>query len=257
VDLVLSPGPNLGRVRLDPGQLLQVVVNLVINARDAMPSGGTLLVETCNAGDQVVLAVRDTGVGMTPGVRDRIFEPFFTTKERGMGTGLGLSTVYGIVEQAGGTIEVTSAPDLGTTFRIALPRVAGDLEAPPETETSDVRGSETILLVESDPPLRRLLAEALARYGYRILEAGSGEEALQLAARYPGAIELMVADPVLPGGAGKVLADRMESLRPYTKVLYISGPPGETVLGSASNYLQKPFTPTVLAHRIRHLLGQR
>ena len=279
-DIVLATllAEDSGRVRADPGQLGQVLMNLVVNARDAMPTGGKLTIETTNVvldeeyvrtrievppGRYVVLSVSDTGVGMTPEVRDRIFEPFFTTKEKDKGTGLGLSTAYGIVKQSSGNILVYSEPGKGTTFKIYLPRVDEPLEEWGEmvVEGELPRGKETILIVEDFEEVRRIAVQVLERQGYKILEAANGNETLQVCEKYKGQIHLMVTDVVMPGMSGRELADRIKSVNPEMKVLYTSGHADDTivhygVLRDGVNYIQKPFTMEGLARKVREVLDK-
>ena len=276
VALKTALAPDLGAVRADPGQLEQVIMNLIVNARDAMPRGGKLTIETANAeldqsyalehravapGPYVMLAVSDTGVGMDAATQARVFEPFFTTKEKGKGTGLGLATVYGIVKQSGGNIWLYSEPGRGTTFKIYLPRVDQAPEqlaaAPAVRETP--RGTETVLLVEDDDAVRTLTRKMLAAHGYTVLAAGGGAEALELAAGHTGPIHLLVTDVVLPGMSGRDLAARFRSGRPGVKVLYTSGYTDEAIvhhgiLDAGIAFLQKPFTSTTLAHKVRETL---
>jgi len=276
VELMTILEPGLGRVRADPGQIEQVLVNLAVNARDAMPEGGKLAVETKNLGfyepypsaytraqpgPYVLLAVSDTGSGMDAETQSHIFEPFYTTKERGQGTGLGLATVYGIVKQSGGDIWVSSELGRGTTFKVCLPRVdepADQLEAvQPPGEIP--RGSETILLVEDEEGLRALARRVLEANGYTVLPAGSAEEALEIADRGPSRIHLLLTDVVLPRTNGIQLAQRLSSRRPELKVLYISGytdsaPLPAASAGEQSAFLQKPFTPAVLIRKVREVL---
>jgi len=269
---------DLGRVKADPGQLGQVLMNLVVNARDAMPSGGKLTIEMANVvldeeyvrthievppGRYVVLSVSDTGVGMTPEVRDRIFEPFFTTKEKGKGTGLGLSTVYGIVKQSGGNILVYSEPGKGTTFKIYLPIVDEPLEEWAEmvVEGEIPRGKETILIVEDFEEVRQLARQVLERQGYQVLEAGDGNATLLVCEKYKGQIHLMVTDVVMPGMSGRELADRIKSSHPEMKVLYTSGYADDTIVHygvsrDRVNYLQKPFTMEGLSRKVREVLDK-
>ncbi|HEV2104935.1 MAG TPA: PAS domain S-box protein, partial [Candidatus Eisenbacteria bacterium] len=237
---------DLGNVRADPGQLQQVIVNLAVNARDAMPEGGSLVLETANAalteayaeehvpvvpGDYVMLAVSDTGAGMAPEVRARIFEPFFTTKEHGKGTGLGLATVYGIVKQSGGYIWAYSEPGRGSTFKIYLPRVGEPLEAAGRRPVgSPLQGRETVLLAEDDERLRPLIRDVLAGLGYTVLAAEDAGAALAAARAHAGPIELLVTDVVLPGESGRELARALSALRPATRVRYISGYTDDTVV---------------------------
>jgi signal transduction histidine kinase/ActR/RegA family two-component response regulator len=276
VDLMIVVGANLGRVRADPGQLEQIIVNLVVNARDAMPKGGRLIVKTANvdlddafvrrhsgarAGPHVMLAVSDTGDGMSAEVLPHIFEPFFTTKSRGRGTGLGLSTVYGIVRQHDGSITVESEPGLGTTFKIHLPRV----EEVPESlgrrpePMGALRGSETILLVEDEDGVRRLAREVLEMNGYTVLEAPDGAAALRIGTRYPGPIHLLLTDVVMPAMSGRELGEQLLLLRPELRVIYMSGYTDDAILDrglpeSSMPFLPKPFTPVDLARKVRDVL---
>jgi len=276
VELRTALAPELGAVRADPGQLEQVIMNLVVNARDAMPRGGKLTIETANAeldesyalehpavmaGPYVMLAVSDSGVGMDAVTQARIFEPFFTTKEKGKGTGLGLATVYGIVKQSGGNIWLYSEPGRGTTFKIYLPRVDQPIELPAPTPAAreTPRGTETVLLVEDDEAVRALARKMLAAHGYTVLAAPSGANALELAASHAGPIHLLVTDVVLPGISGRELAARFESVRPGLKVLYTSGYTDEAVvhhgvLDAGIAFLQKPFTSGALARKVRETL---
>lgn len=275
VEMRLALGKHAGNVRADPGQLQQVLMNLVVNARDAMPTGGTLILETTNAdlteqyaelhqpvvpGPYIMLAVSDTGTGMTPETKARIFEPFFTTKEKHKGTGLGLSTVYGIVKQSGGYIWVYSEVGRGTTFKVYLPRVdapADELHRPREPGT--VAGTETILLAEDDAMLRPLAKGLLEKLGYTVLAAENAAGALEAAEKHAGPIHLLVADVVMPGASGRELARQLERIRPTTKVLYVSGYTDDAIvhhgmLESGLNFLQKPFTPAILARKVRDVL---
>jgi two-component system cell cycle sensor histidine kinase/response regulator CckA len=270
---------ELGAVRADPGQLEQVIVNLVVNARDAMPEGGQLTIETANAelddayaeahfpaqpGSYVLLAVSDTGKGMDAATRSHIFEPFFTTKEPGKGTGLGLATVYGVVKQSGGYVWVYSEPGRGSSFKIYLPRVA---EAPKPAgpgpqPTGPLGGSETILLVEDDEMVRVLTRRMLEADGYTVLLASHGEEALGLLAGHRGRVDLLVTDVVMPGMSGRDVANRVATLRPGTKVLYLSGYTDDAivrhgVLEPGIAFLQKPFTADTLARKVREVLEAR
>jgi two-component system, cell cycle sensor histidine kinase and response regulator CckA len=275
VELRVALASDAGNVRADPGQLQQVIMNLVVNARDAMPTGGKLLIETADAelteqyaelhqpvipGQYVMLAVSDTGVGMDAQTRARIFEPFFTTKEKSKGTGLGLSTVYGIVKQSGGYIWVYSEAGHGTTFKVYLPRVNAPVEPqPPAREAATVTGTETILLAEDDEMLRPLAKGLLGKLGYTVLEAENAEQALAVAGAHPGPIHLLVADVVMPGASGRELARRLEPTRPDTRVLYVSGYTDDAIvhhgmLEPGLNFLQKPFTPTALARKVREVL---
>ncbi len=280
VTLVTRLDPSLGSVKADPGQLEQVIMNLAVNARDAMPEGGTLTFETANAlldadfiavhpgslpGAHVVLIVTDTGTGMTDEVRSHAFEPFFTTKVKGKGTGLGLATAYGIVKQSGGYITVDSAAGHGTTFRIYLPRVEGTADSARTASSSLLpTGTETILLVEDEPGVRRLSRTILEAQGYAVLEAASGDEALEVAQSHPGEIHLVATDVIMPGISGRVLWDRLRGLRPNSRVLFMSGYTDDAiarhgVLEPGIAFLQKPFTPLSLAQKVREVLdaGQR
>ena len=258
-----------GRVKVDPGQIEQVLVNLAVNARDAMPDGGRLVIATADAdlgeglpGPCVVLSVADTGIGMNDETRLRIFEPFFTTKPQGKGTGLGLSMVYGIVQQHGGTITVDSAPGQGATFRIYLPRVdeaaaEGGIISVPVSDSD--RGSETILLVEDEPHVRELVAEVLQDSGYTVLAAPGPVAALELSDRHPGPIHLLLTDVVMPEMSGPELCQRLTGLRPRMRVLYMSGYTDEAlgrrgVLEPGTFLLQKPFRLDALAQKVRETL---
>ena len=276
IELRTKQAAALGAVRADPGQLEQAIVNLVVNARDAMPQGGRLTIETADVeldrsyvaghvptqpGRYVLLAISDTGVGMDDATKARLFEPFFTTKEPGRGTGLGLATVYGIVKQSGGYIWAYSELGHGTTFKIYLPRVA-ETPVPPESTTGTpipVRGSETVLVVEDQEEVRQLTKRVLEARGYAVLAARNGAEALEIVARHPTRIHLMITDVVMPGMNGRELAELACAKRSDLKVLYVSGYTGEAVLqhrllepGVA--FLQKPFTPDALARKTREVL---
>ncbi len=277
VDLVTSLDPELGNVRADHGQIEQVIMNLAVNARDAMPGGGKLMIKTANIeidskharqfafavlpGPYVRLSVSDTGTGMDTAIQQKIFDPFFTTKEKGKGTGLGLSTVYGVVKQSGGYIVVNSMPGKGTTFTIDLPRVdqAVEVEAPVAGQPSPLRGTETVLLVEDERGLRAATAHRLELQGYTVLEADDGEAALRLSHNTPGQIDLLLTDIVMPGINGRILADRMKLQRPGIKLAFMSGYTGqqigEEVLEPGSHFLQKPFTREDLARKVREALG--
>jgi two-component system cell cycle sensor histidine kinase/response regulator CckA len=275
VDLVAMLDPQLGHVRADPAQIEQVIVNLVVNARDAMPKGGKLSIETANVdlndisnwphlavspGAYVMVAISDTGIGMDPETQARIFEPFFTTKNQGTGTGLGLSTVYGIIEQSGGTVFVYSEVGRGTTFKIYLPRVQ---EAPATLEAAPLvvspSGSETILVVEDADAVRKMVCRILQQQGYTVLAAQSGDEAVLLCEQHTTKINLMVTDVVLTGMSGSELAIRLGSLRPEMKVIYMSGYTDNAivrhgVLTQEATFLQKPFAPQALACKVREVL---
>jgi PAS domain S-box-containing protein len=279
VELASHLAPDLGRAKADPGQMEQVIMNLAVNARDAMPEGGRLTIETVNVeldeayarrhvavqpGRYVRLAVSDTGCGMDAATRSHLFEPFFTTKEQGKGTGLGLSTVYGIVKQSGGNIWVYSEPGGGTTFKIYLPRVDEPLEplAPARKPLESVRGSETILLVEDEDPVRELARRVLENSGYTVLAAANGVEALKVAGEHAGVIHLMVSDVVMPEMSGRELARRAAVLRPDMKVLYSSGYSDKAVfqhgvLAPGAAFIEKPFTPEGLVRKVREVLGER
>ena len=269
VRVVTRLAPDLGPVRVDPAQIDQVLMNLAVNARDAMPGGGTLFLETANveapagdpAGGQVALVVRDTGQGMDEKTRAQVFEPFFTTKTGSGGTGLGLSMVYGIVQQSGGTIAVESEPGHGSSFRILLPRAEGagpspELKAPARPQSA---AGETVLVVEDEPAIRSLACEMLEAQGYRTLSAGSGEEALGLAVRHAGPIDVLLADVVMPGLAGPALAERFTVVRPQARVLFMSGYAGDDLARrglpeDALHLVPKPFTADLLGRRVREAL---
>ena len=265
--------PEAGVVRADPGQLEQVLLNLVVNARDAMPGGGKLTLETANvnlgeayarihagvaAGPYVMLSVTDTGMGMDAETRAHMYEPFFTTKERGKGTGLGLSTVYGIVKQHGGDIWVYSEPGKGTTFKIYLPRVGTMAVAvEPKAVAPSPSGTETVLLVEDESGVRKLIRDVLDQHGYRVLEAGSGAAALETSEAHEGPIDLLVTDLVMPGMNGRDLAEALALLRPEMKVLYLSGYTAQGTIDQSAQFLEKPFSPETLARKIRDVLDNQ
>jgi two-component system cell cycle sensor histidine kinase/response regulator CckA len=277
IEVITALAPSLGMVRADADQMSQILINLAANARDAMPGGGRLFVRTANIepggspssgdgeawpGPAVLLAVGDTGVGMTYATRQNIFEPFFTTKERGRGTGLGLSTVYGIVKQNGGYIEVQSEPGKGAQFSIYLPRIDArptDQELA-ESTAGHVQGSETILVVEDHDGVRGLIVGTLELCGFRVLQAGDGRSALRQAKQHAGTIHLLLTDVIMPGMNGKEVADQLLVLRPAVKVLFMSGYSGELiahrgVLDAGVDYLAKPFTPDALTAKVREMLG--
>jgi CheY-like chemotaxis protein len=274
--MVTLCGPNVGNVKADPAQIEQVIMNLVVNARDAMPKGGRLIVETANVeldstyardhvsvkpGTYVMLAVSDTGTGMSPETVAHIFEPFFTTKESGQGTGLGLSTVYGIVKQSGGYIWVYSEPGKGTTFKVYLPRVSEAVEEKPKPAgpQAEHNGKETILLVEDEDAVRELASLILNAKGYLVLPARSAAEAEHFSASHRGEIHLLLTDIMMPGASGHELAKRITTRHPRTRILYMSGYTDnvlalEGVLETGVSFLQKPFTPGALAKKVREVL---
>jgi PAS domain S-box-containing protein len=276
IELIMRLDPALGQVKADGGQLEQIVVNLAVNARDAMPEGGTLTIATGNveldeqyarthpgaaSGRHILLSVSDTGHGMDEQTQSHLFEPFFTTKEKGKGTGLGLATVYGIVKQSGGSIFVDSELKRGTTFKVYFPRVEGVVVPLAAAKSSGQlpRGTETILLAEDANGLRILARRILERNGYRVLEASNGDEALQICEQHQGAIHLLLTDVVMPGISGPALADRVALLHPATRVLYTSGYTDDAivqrgVLSAGTAFLQKPYTSETLARKVRDVL---
>lgn len=278
VELELILAPDLGMTQADASQLEQVLMNLVVNARDAMPGGGKLTIETANAdfdeetvsqqvdvrpGPYVLLSVSDSGCGMDQGTRSHIFEPFFTTKERGKGTGLGLATVYGIVSQCRGHIWVDSEPGRGTTFKIGLPRETSTVSLPPASATSsDVsKGTETLLLVEDDESVRELAKEILQSVGYAVLVAATAEEGMRISKEHEGKIHLLVTDVIMPGMSGDAMAERLRADRPEMKVLFMSGyfdgaiAPGG-ILGSGMRFLGKPITIESLTQKVRETIDE-
>src|SRR3989454_121056 len=272
IELTTEPAPDVDSVCADPGQLEQVLVNLVVNARDAMPQGGRLTIATANLavtegavpvppGRYVVLRVTDTGTGMDAATVERAFEPFFTTKPRGKGSGLGLATVYGIVRQSGGHVEVESVPGAGTTFRIYLPRVEDVAEQGAASTATPARGVETVLVVEDDERVRTLARKALEQAGYRVLVAAGGKEALAAAEGHDGPIDLLMTDVVMPAMSGRTLTRRLTQRHPDLKVLYMSGYSDEDiaqhgVFEAGIAFIKKPFTPSVLTKKLREVLDE-
>jgi PAS domain S-box-containing protein len=276
IDVSLILDPELGNVKADQSQIEQVIMNLAVNARDAMPTGGKVRVQTANVeldqaytrshagskvGSYVMLSVTDTGTGMNAETLAHIFEPFFTTKERGKGTGLGLATVYGIVKQSNGYIWVDSKPGEGSSFQIYLPRYAGQMSADKQRPDSGehLRGSESILLVEDAEPLRKLAQTFLEAGGFHVLSAESGEKAMEVVAQYPGTFDLLLTDVVMPGMNGRILAEKLLPRQPGMKVLYMSGYTdtfiaGHGVLDPGTHLLHKPFTEEILIRKVREVL---
>jgi len=276
VKLVVNLDRSLVAVTADPGVIEQIIVNLAVNGRDAMPMGGRLTIETTNAdldetfvadrpgstvGPHAVLRMSDDGIGMAPDVLPRIFEPFFTTKQLGRGTGLGLATVYGLAKQSGGYIQVESGPDRGSVFSVYLPRASAPAEEEivPPPEGVSARGSETILVVEDQPAVRALVCSTLTQQGYTVLDAGHGQDALTLLDEQTDGIDLLVTDVVMPGMSGRELATSVRALRPQVRVLYMSGYapdaalPAE-IINSGAAFLPKPFVPATLLRKVRELL---
>jgi two-component system cell cycle sensor histidine kinase/response regulator CckA len=279
IEVTTALTEDLVPVMVDPGQIEQVIVNLCVNARDAMPDGGKLTIETANVtldeaytrrrltvtpGDYVMLAVSDTGIGMTKEVKQHLFEPFFTTKELGKGTGLGLATCYGIVKQSGGNIWVYSEPGQGTTFKIYLPQVDRKAETLPRRDEVGYLpgGTETVLLVEDEPSVRDIAARILREQGYRVLEAATGEDAVGFATeKGDEQIRLLVTDLVMPEMGGRELADRLRAVYSDIKVLFLSGYTDEAVvrhgmLDTGAAFLQKPFSAAALTRKVRELLDR-
>jgi nitrogen-specific signal transduction histidine kinase/CheY-like chemotaxis protein len=277
IERVMRLSPNLWGILADPVQIEQVVVNMAINARDAMPNGGKLVIETANieldyayargqagvtTGDYVLLTISDTGTGMDAAVQAHLFEPFFTTKAQGRGTGLGLATSYGIIGQHGGHIRFQSEPGHGTTFNIYLPRAEATADSPAPTATAPkvTAGTETILLVEDEPTVRALAVRVLRAQGYHVLEAADGLQALRVAKEFMGpTIHLLLTDVVMPQMGGRALAERLAALLPGIKTLFISGYTGEGITYGSEvepriDLLQKPFSPATLAQKVRAVL---
>ncbi len=277
IDLITLPAPDLEQVKVDPGHIEQVILNLAVNARDAMPNGGKLTIETANTvldtdytdqhvgvipGAYVMLAISDTGSGMDTAVQQHIFEPFYTTKAIGKGTGLGLSTCYGIIKQHGGHIWVYSEVGHGTTFKIYLPPVEelSDIVLRPDEMNIVLQGSETVLLVEDEPLVRELASTILQAQGYTVVVASNGEEALRVVQTSAGiAIDLLVTDVVMPGMRGKALVEQVINMYPNIKVLFISGYATDAItqhgqLEPGMHFLSKPFTRTAFARKVRKVL---
>jgi nitrogen-specific signal transduction histidine kinase len=277
ISIMTFPGNNLWPVRVDLGQVEQVIMNLVVNSRDAMPGGGKLTIETSNVrideeyarrrtgvkpGEYVMLAVSDTGCGMPPEVQARIFEPFFTTKEAGKGTGLGLSTVYGIVKQTGGNVWVYTEEGMGTAFKVYLPAVPEAEKAAEKSEKREkrsARGTETLLLAEDEEVVRNIIRTVLGSNGYEVMEARDGREALEIADRHKGPIDLLLTDVIMPEISGKDLASCLVEKYPEAKVLFMSGYTENAivhhgVLDAGTAFLQKPFRVEALAQKVRELL---
>ncbi len=277
IELVTFLDPGLGSVRVDRGQIEQVLMNLILNARDAMPGGGKITVETTNVeldepyarrhisvrpGPFVLMAVSDEGCGMDPETLSQVFEPFFTTKAKGEGSGLGLSTVYGIVKQSGGNIWAYSEKEKGSCFKVYLPRIEEEAAQPQETTHSapaPAGGTDTILLVEDNEAVRKMMAQDLEGSGYSVLEAMNGEEALRISTEYGHPIHLLVTDVIMPKMSGRELAERLKPSRQEMQVLYISGYPDKTIghhgiLEKGTAFLQKPFTMDDLERKVRQIL---
>ena len=276
IELVTRLSADLGRTRADAGQIEQVIMNLVVNSKDAMPNGGTITIQTANEtldddlqrecsyiqpGPYVMLSIEDNGHGMDKETQSRIFEPFFTTKEKGKGTGLGLSTVYGIIKQSGGYVLAQSEVGRGTTFRIYLPRVEEPAENASVTRASKsvTGGSETVLLVEDEESVRQLVRETLEAKGYKVLEADHGAAALRVASDHHGPIDMLITDVVMPGMSGRELSEQLSASDPDIKILYLSGYTEDAVvhqgvLEPGTSFLQKPFTLQALARKVREVL---
>ena len=279
IRLTATLAPDLAPVKADPGQLQQALMNLAVNARDAMPQGGNLTVETqdveiteeqcvgipdCKPGRYSMLAVTDTGTGMDEATKARIFEPFFTTKEPGKGTGLGLAMVYGFVKSSGGHVSVYSEPGHGTTFKLCFPQVHERLSAGKSSQGIHrmPRGSETVLLVEDEDGVRALTRHVLQGGGYTVLEASDGREAIRVAEAHRGPIHLLVTDVVMPYMGGRQVAERVGAIKPGIKVIYCSGYTDDAVvrhgvLEAGVAFVQKPFSPVMLAQRVRDVLDDK
>jgi len=278
IELILNLGVNIGNIKADPGHVEQAIVNIAVNARDAMPMGGHLRIETSdvvldenyarthvgvNPGEFTMIAVSDDGHGMDAETRRHIFEPFFTTKEKGKGTGLGLATVYGIVKQTGGDIWVYSEPGQGTTFKLYFPRASEPLSDIPGGDAAPTRrsGGEIILVVEDEKAVRELTVRILQQLGYTILTASSGAEALEVSKNHAGHIDLLLTDVVMPNMSGRQLADHLQESRPKTKILFLSGYTENTVvhhgvLDAGVDFLPKPFSREILSKKLREVLGK-
>jgi two-component system cell cycle sensor histidine kinase/response regulator CckA len=275
VELISRLSGAAGKIKVDPSHIEQVILNLVVNARDAMPTGGKLTIEAENVdldedftvgqlptktGPHVMLAVTDTGTGIDRETQARIFEPFFTTKERGKGTGLGLSTVFGIVQQAGGNVWVDSEPGKGTTFKVYLPRVDAEVDVPrPQVAPATLRGTETVLVVEDEEHVRTIVLNILRRQGYQVIAAPHGEEAVLVCQRHPEPIHLLLTDVVMPRISGPELAKRLAVTRPAMKVLCMSGYTDDSivrhgVVETGVAFIQKPISPASLAQKVREVL---
>ncbi len=278
IELAITLNPNAGNIKADPNHIEQAIVNLAVNARDAMPTGGRLTIETgafqiddtyvrthmgVKPGDFVMIAVSDTGVGMDSATRQHIFEPFFTTKERGKGTGLGLATVYGMVKQSGGDIWVYSEPGTGSTFKLYFPKVdepVAEVSGSGSDQAKDI-ATETILLVEDEKAVRDLTCRILQKLGYQVLTAASGEAAIEIGRSYAGQVSLLLTDVVMPNMSGRQVADALLQIRPGLRVLFLSGYTENTVvhhgvLDSAVDFLPKPFSREVLGQKIREILAR-